>query len=344
SGGEGSNDLNGGGGTDTLLVTGNTSLWITDSDAAGSGSDAHSGFERAILEGGAGNNRLDARQATIPVTLLGQSGNDTLLGGSGVDQLDGGDGIDYAEIVGSNIVLTDASAPGSDADSLISVEGLQLIAAASPSSIDASAYTLGPVIIVGSSGNDTLKGGAGNDLIVAGSGSDEVHGGAGDDFIRGGFGSDLLSGDAGDDTISGGGGRDVIDGGDDSDVVFGGRGPDTVRGGAGDDFVSGGAGRDSIDGDDGADTLIGGGGPDNLAGGNGSDTLNGTFRNDDFDDVVGRDTLIGGNRPEAHPAPVSVKVRPTTEVERPLFQSPPALAEEIDEAFLEPLIPELLEL
>ncbi|NQV26358.1 MAG: FG-GAP repeat protein, partial [Rhodopirellula sp.] len=101
SGGEGSNDLNGGGGTDTLLVTGNAYLWITDTDAGGSGSHVHSGFERAVLEGGSGNNRLDASQTTIPVTLLGQSGNDTLLGGGGADELNGGDGIDYAEIVGS---------------------------------------------------------------------------------------------------------------------------------------------------------------------------------------------------------------------------------------------------
>ena len=357
AGGEGSNDLTGGGGTDTLLVVGNSSLWITDTDASGSGSDAHSGFERAILEGGAGNNRLDARQATIPVTLLGQSGNDTLLGGSGVDRIDGGDGIDYAAIVGSNIVLTDSSAPGPDGDSLVSVEGLLLIAATGPSSIDASAYTLGPVIIVGSSANDTLKGGSGDDLILAGAGGDLVSGGGGADFISGGPGRDTITGDAGSDSIFGGGGNDDIDGGADADILSGGGGRDTIRGGNGADFARGGGGRDLIDGNDGADTLFGGGGADNLAGGLGADRLNGVDRDDTYNQQIGRDTLIGGNRPserriQDRPAleagfqlqPASVEVRPTAKVENRLLHSPPGYTEEIDEAFMEPLIPELLEL
>jgi Ca2+-binding RTX toxin-like protein len=329
SGGAGSNDLTGGSGTDTLLVTGNTYLWISDTDAAGSGRDVHSGFERAILEGSAGNNRLDASQATLPVTLLGGAGNDTLLGGGGADELNGGDGIDYAEIMGSNIVLTNDSAPGADGDSLVLVEGLQLIATGPGSQIDASSYTSGPVTIIGSSGNDTLKGGSGNDLILAGSGSDQVNGGAGNDFISGGSGADVLSGDGGDDTIFGGSGRDVIDGGDNADLLLGG------------------SGRDSIDGVDGADTLYGGGGADNLAGGIGNDSLNGLPRDDSFNDVVGRDTIIGGNRPEGRPAPVSVLGQPAIEAEVPLFQSPRLYSEEteeIDQVFLDPLLPELLEL
>jgi Ca2+-binding RTX toxin-like protein len=348
NGGDGDDNLNGGAGTDTLLVTGNPHLRITTTSTFGPGTDLHSGFERAILEGDSANNRLDASLADFPVTLLGLGGNDTLLSGSGVDQLDGGDGVDSVEIIGSNIVLTNASAPGASEDTLLSVERLHLIASGPDSVIDASAYTLGPVTIIGSSGDDTLKGGSGNDVILAGSGNDEVSGGSGDDIIRGDSGADTLSGDAGDDTILGGGGRDLIDGNADADILIGGGGPDTIRGGTGDDFVSGGGGRDSIDGDEGADTLFGGGGADNLAGGIGDDTLNGLPRNDSFNAVIGQDTLIGGNRSEGRPAPARM-LTPTVaaSADIPFFQSPPLFSKEtkeIDEVFLEPLLPELLEM
>ena len=322
-GGDGDDDLNGGAGADTLLLTGSPHLGITTTGTFGSGTDVHSGFEQAVLRGDSRNNRLDASLTDIPVTLLGFGGNDTLLGGSAADQLDGGDGIDFAEVTGNNIVLTNASAPGSDADMLISIEGLQLIASGPNSVIDASAYSLGPVTIIGSSGNDTLRGGAGNDVILAGSGSDIVSGGEGDDFISGGSGSDTLSGNAGNDTIVGGRGRDLIEGNTDADILLGGGGPDTIRGGAGDDFVFGGSGPDSIDGDEGADTLFGGGGADNLAGGTGDDVFNGIPRDDSFNEVVGRDTIIGGNRPEARPAPVEMLILPLGEsAELATFQPP----------------------
>ncbi|MDA1166340.1 MAG: Ig-like domain-containing protein, partial [Planctomycetota bacterium] len=348
NGGLGNDTLDGGADEDTLVVTTEYYLNINATETIGAGTDSHVSFEKGVLEGNWRNNRLDATHAPFSVELIGLSGNDTLLGGAFNDTLDGGDGYDVAEIHGSNIVLTDTVAPGSNGDNIADVEGLQLIASQSGSIVDAGAYTLGSVTIVGSSGNDTLKGGSGDDFIFAGSGSDEVHGGAGDDFIHGGSGSDVLSGDAGDDTISGGAGRDAIDGGDDSDLVHGGAGPDTVHGGAGDDNLYGGAGRDSIDGDDGSDSLIGGGGADNLAGGNGSDSLNGIARDGNFNDVVGRDTLIGGNRPEAHPAPVETLVQTSDELaDVPSFQIPRLYSKnnkEIDEAFLQPLLLELLEL
>jgi Ca2+-binding RTX toxin-like protein len=347
SGGAGSNVLSGGQGTDTLLVSGNRTLRISASTASGAGQNSHSEFEQATLAGGPGNNRLDASAAAIPVTLLGAAGNDTLLSGSSADRLDGGDGIDMAEITGTNIVLTDASAPGPDGDTVVSIEGVLLTASARGSVINASGYTLGSVTIVGSSGNDTLTGGAGNDVIVAGAGRDSVSGGAGNDLIMGNSGRDTLSGGSGDDTIIGGRGRDSIEGGLDADVLLGGRGSDTIGGGDGDDRIRGGGGRDVLDGDDGPDTLVGGGGRDNLAGGLGVDNLNGVDRDDNFNDQIGRDTLIGGIRPAARPAPVVVEDNPESEEEPPLFESPPAYSEgteEIDEAFGELLLPELLEL
>jgi hypothetical protein len=48
----------------------------------------------AVLVGDAGNDLLDASQATTGVNLTGGAGNDTLLGGAGNDTLDGGAGDD----------------------------------------------------------------------------------------------------------------------------------------------------------------------------------------------------------------------------------------------------------
>ena len=357
SGGAGDDDLDGGGGTDVLTISQDGHLTITTTQTFGQGTDTFANIEQAVLEGGSRNNRLDASLATIPVTLLGLGGSDTLLGGSAADVLDGGAGIDFAEVFGSNIVLTDVSAPGAGAETLISLEGLLLIASDRGSNIDASGYTLGPVIIIGSSGDDTLKGGSGDDIILAGAGRDSVSGGGGADFIAGSRSRDTLAGDAGNDTIRGGRGNDDIDGGADADFLSGGGGRDTIRGGAGTDFATGDAGQDQIDGDDGDDTLFGGGGQDNIAGGLGTDRLNGVVRDDTFNQVVDRDTLIGGNRPsgrrvQIRPAlkpgiqlsPASVEVGPTGKVENRLFKRQPAYTNEIDQAFLQPLIPELLEL
>lgn len=326
AGGFGDDQLIGGQGTDLLTVHGSGRLTITPSQTIGSGTDFHSEFEAAVLSGDISNDRIDATTVNIPVTLLGQSGNDTLLGGFSADRLDGGAGFDFLEISGSSIVLTDATAPDTGADVVVSVEGLQLIASTRGSSIDASGYTQGPVTIVGSGGDDTLKGGSGDDLILAGAGHDNVSGGGGADIIAGNRGRDTITGDAGNDTILGGGGKDHIDGGDDADNLSGGGGRDTVTGGNGSDFLLGGAGRD------------------NIAGGLGNDILNGDFRDDSFNQIVGRDTLIGGNRPEGRPGPVSPNREPEYEEKMPLFQSPPANTEEIDEAFGESILPELLEL
>ncbi|MDA1166204.1 MAG: calcium-binding protein, partial [Planctomycetota bacterium] len=317
--------------------------------ASGTGADTHAGFERGILEGNEQNNRLNAKDAPFPVTIHGFGGRDTLLAGSFNDTLDGGEGYDLSEMSGSHIVLTDSVAPGADGDVLISIEGLQLVASERGSLIDASVYTLGPVTIVGSSGNDTLKGGSGNDVIMASSGSDVVSGGAGDDFIFGSAGNDDLAGNDGDDRVFGGSGRDTMDGGQGADVLHGGSGADTVQGGDGDDEIQGGSGCDQLDGVDGEDTLVGGGGRNSLAGGTGTDVLNGNVVDNAFQGTVQRDELIGGTRPQERPAPV--EYRPDTaeaakvQVAHPLDSSPSATeSDEIDEAFSGSLLPELLTL
>jgi Ca2+-binding RTX toxin-like protein len=102
--------------------------------------------------------------------------------------------------------------------------------------------------IVGLGGNDIIRGRDGSDTICAGRGNDVVHGGYDEDFIRGGRGDDRLFGQLADwDALNGGPGNDHLDGGD-----F--RGRDevnyrTARRGVNIDLVAGvatGQGRDTL--------------------------------------------------------------------------------------------------
>ena len=316
-----------------------------------------------IFQGFGDNDLFDGSLATGINQLFGSGGDDTLIGGFGHDSLIGGSGFDVVVLRAASITATDTNLTADDqTDGILLVEGLLLVGSASGSTIDASAFTSGPVTLIGSAGPDTLTGGSGDDLILAGGGRDSVSGGEGNDFITGSSGNDTLSGGGGNDTITGGRGRDTIEGGQDADVLIGGGGPDTISGGAGNDRIVGGPGRDLLDGDGDDDTLFGNAGRDNLAGGLGNDTLNGVFRDDAFNNVVGPDTLIGGQRPAGRPAsPIALISDAATDSQR--SQPPPALTNDeasdgqgsgpenrtdesqgIDDVFVGSLIPELLEL
>ncbi|MCK6454070.1 MAG: hypothetical protein L6R19_24915, partial [Alphaproteobacteria bacterium] len=181
----------------------------------------------------------------------------------------------------------------------------------------------------GSNAADILFGRDGADVINGGNGDDTLNGEAGNDSLDGGTGADLLSGEAGDDTLAGGngGGNDTLDGGADSDravfqgslaqysfsfdgsgnlvvtdlvgsrdgvdtligieelfftvggttlmtpLTLGNGGDDVLDGGAGNDTFFGGAGNDTIDGAGGDDILLGETGVDTLTGGEGNDQL-----------------------------------------------------------------------
>jgi hypothetical protein len=83
-----------------------------------------------------------------------------------------------------------------------------------------------PATIIGTPGNDKLRGTARRDVMV----------GLG--------GRDKLSGRGGNDLICGGPGRDVLKGGKGNDRLYGQAGKDTLKGGPGRDRLKGGAGRD----------------------------------------------------------------------------------------------------
>lgn len=89
--------LDAGPGNDTILSINDADQELTRNRLTIGGIDDVSitGFEQAIVTGGAGNNKLDATSFEGPVTLSGLSGNDTLLGSAADDVLDGGTGDDF---------------------------------------------------------------------------------------------------------------------------------------------------------------------------------------------------------------------------------------------------------
>jgi Ca2+-binding RTX toxin-like protein len=157
-------------------------------------------------------------------------------------------------------------------------------------------------VIWGGDGDDSIHGSLGNDLLCGGPGADLVHGGRGNDEVDGGAGDgDRAIGDLGDDRVLGGTG--------DFDEAAGSLGIDTVSGGPGDlDLVHGDYGYDRMDGGPGQDDIAsfatdvgtgvhGGGVKVNLARhkarGDGHDRL---FRFEDLEGSAFDDVLAGNGR------------------------------------------------
>lgn len=175
--GDNSNDsLNGGNGNDLLFSQGNVDMQLTNAALTGLGTDSLTSIERAELQGGAGNNRLNASNATIPVTLSGEGGNDTLTGNASNDVLNGNGGDDVLFGLGGNDTLRGG---------------------------------VGDDELEGNDGNDGLYGSTGNDILRGLSGNDTVLGGTGNDTLFGGDDNDTLQGDTGEDVLDGGNGTDT---------------------------------------------------------------------------------------------------------------------------------------
>jgi Ca2+-binding RTX toxin-like protein len=225
-----------------------------------------SGFSAAIkVDGGSGNDAINAAATMTALLLNGGSGNDTIAGGSGNDTLSGGDGDDQlqggdgndsleggngidtiSESGDVNFVLDASSLSGVGNDQFTAIEQASLTGGDSDNSIDASLFT----------GTVTVTAGAGDDTIVGSDNDDEIFGDAGNDSLVGGLGNDLVNGGADDDEVFGGEGDDVVLGGAGNDTLEGENGDDDIRGQSGDDTITAGQGDDTIDGGDGTDNLV----------------------------------------------------------------------------------------
>lgn len=205
--------------------------------SAGAGNDlvtVEFGQNAAIkvdIEGGAGNDQIDASTFQNDATLSGGAGSDTLRGGlgadvlrggegddelnggSGMDQLDGGAGDDL--LTGGPGQDTVSGGPGQDrfvetfAGTLTLTNDRMLgTPAGATNQISETLSGLEEVHITGGAGNDSfdahaftgtvqLLGLGGEDSLIGGSGDDLIDGGSGDDRISGNGGSDLLNGGTG---------------------------------------------------------------------------------------------------------------------------------------------------
>ncbi len=181
--------LEGGGGDDTLigrpggldrvLARGDVDFTLTDAQLTGQGTDSLQDIDQAALIGGASANRLDVSAFTGSLAILeGGGGDDTLIGRPG--------GLDRVLARGDvDFTLTDSQLTGLGTDSLQDIDQAELIGDRSANSLEASAFTLGSVLLYGEGGDDTLRGGHGNDQLEGGAGDDLLSGGAGRDRIVG---------------------------------------------------------------------------------------------------------------------------------------------------------------
>jgi serralysin len=183
--------VNGGGGTDWLIITRDTGQpdWSFDY-GSGLGSDGFkaSAFTRIDVYGGTANETITGATAADLInggggsdTLLGNEGNDTISGGAGPDSIDGGAGTDRADYAGSGAVTVDLATgthTGGDAegDTLKGIEDLSGSASGDSLTGNAAANTL-----LGQAGADSLSGDAGNDTLDGGLGQDGLTGAAGQD-------------------------------------------------------------------------------------------------------------------------------------------------------------------
>ena len=197
-----------------------------------------------FVDGGAGNDTIDATglQASAYIfggigddtitgglgndTIYGQEDNDVLHGGAGDDQIDGGSGV--------NMIWG-----GTDNDTLIGGDERDWI---NGDDGDDHVYGRGGSdILSGQAGDDWIYGEAGNDYqLIGGAGNDHLFGGEGDDTLDGGNDSDELFGGAGNDVLFGGiddNADDDLYGGEDNDRILGGAGGDRMFGNAGDNTI-----------------------------------------------------------------------------------------------------------
>lgn len=292
SGGGGADHIDGGLGTDTLVLTGNRAsytlhwagavgyLWDQDKQvsftnveflqfadqtiAAVSGSgmivtgdltdDVVVGTNMAdTIKGAGGNDVLSGGLGDD--SLTGDAGEDVLTGGDGDDTLYGGVGLDILN-----------GGAGSDTALFDSVSGGIIVDLALGTAVQGALteQLVGIENVSATSGNDILIGDNGANRLIGGNGADRLEGRGGDDRLVAGSGGRI--GEA-PETGS------ILDGGDGADTLLGGTSHDTLLGGAGNDLIEGGlGGTDIIDGGDGDDVVSWTGG-DTIAGGAGFDTV-----------------------------------------------------------------------
>jgi Ca2+-binding RTX toxin-like protein len=226
-----------------------------------------------FIDGGPGQNTIQAPAGLASGLVTGTAGNDTIT----VNQSNGTVTVSVNGVTSTLEGLSGLQVNSLGGDDNITLKGLkfgsQVDAGEGNDRADATQVTAAAVTLFGGAGNDSLYGGSWADVLDGGLGADSIRGGAGNDTIVGGDGNDSLWGGSGNDWIEGGTGRDKLYGEAGNDTLTGGTGNDSLWGGDGDDLLYGSEGDDYLRGESGRDTLFGGPGDDDLNGGSGQDTL-----------------------------------------------------------------------
>jgi Ca2+-binding RTX toxin-like protein len=257
-----------------------------------------------LLDGGAGQDTLYGGAGHD--TLIGGTGNDLLYGGRGNDSylFSQGDGVDSI----SEGFVTGYGPGGGAVDTVrfLDVRSSEVNALRRGSSLVLDYGANDQVTIEGqfAGGAHAIERITFSDGVSWNKAAIRAHaallGTAGDDVLRGGRRSDRIYGLDGNDTLYGKAGKDLLDGGAGNDSLYGGSGNDILDGGAGDDSLSdtagkavfnGGAGNDTLTGGSRAELYLGGAGNDTCTTGGGKDVI--LFNKGDGQDSVAASSLHG---------------------------------------------------
>lgn len=160
-------------------------LTLTNTSMKGLGADRLSNFEQAVLTGSSNSDRLDATRFTGRATLIGGAGSDVLLSGSESAWLDGGDGNDRLQALATSLKSVTLLG-GNGSDTLQGAGGADLLLGGAGSdrlmggdNNDTLIGGIGSDTLKGGAGNDLLIGGFGSDSIDGEVGIDIAVGGQG---------------------------------------------------------------------------------------------------------------------------------------------------------------------
>lgn len=178
--GVGADDLNGGGGVDTVsYATSSAAVTVDLTAGTGVGGDA-AGDVLTSIEKVVGSAFADTLSSSTSANVLqGGTGNDVyFVGNSGVTVTENaGEGTDEVRTALASLALA------------VNVENLTYTGAATFSGTGNASDN----VLTGGSGVDTLSGAAGSDTLIGGDGNDILIGGAGADILIGGIGIDTAS-------------------------------------------------------------------------------------------------------------------------------------------------------
>jgi Ca2+-binding RTX toxin-like protein len=246
------------------------------------------------VDGAEGNDRITG-DAGIDI-LFGGTGNDIIDGGADADVIDGGDGFDTASYASALTPVAVSLAKGKGGYAVI--DGVPYY----PS--DSVGDTLVDIeAVIGSLQSDILVGDDLGNVLQGRGGSDKLSGCGGNDII---FGEGDPTSSVPDRTVDPTLDDDFSDdcdcveedGADDSgkydDDIAGGDGNDTLYGQLGNDEVCGGNGNDVMSGGTGKDVMDGGAGDDTIDGNEGSDVIKAGAGNDTISGGAGFDIIYGG--------------------------------------------------